>query len=173
MNFEESTLPLTELLLKNGFSVSKSSINCKEYFLGSILISIFYNEREHLLFIQIGSDHNSLNELSPEVVKSVFNDDQYRLQSTLTIDNLVSFLKAKGQSILSGDISKINEINEFSFKQSREYTADLIYLQNLKVVDKAWNEQNYSDFIKGIDKIDHKRLPESYLKKYKIAVGKL
>jgi hypothetical protein len=85
---------------------------------------------------------------------------------------LISFLKTSGKLIVSGDKEIFKKLNEFSERQSREYTKQIIHLQNMQGADKAWTQKDYINFIKCIDRTDKDLLPASYLKKYKIAVDK-
>ena len=173
MNFEELIYPLTEYLADNNFSVTNKSLHLIEYSSNFATIRIAYANLEHLLYTYVGQSSKSLIELTPTAAKEVFNDDSFQFQSTLTIDNLISFLKGNGKSIVSGDKNAFLELNEFSKRQSKEYTRQIIQSQNIQSADKAWIQRDYINFIKFIDKTEKNLLPESYLKKYKIAVYKL
>lgn len=173
MNFEESIFPLTEFLTDNNFSVTYKSLHYVEYSSNFATITIAYNNLEHLFYTHIEPDSKSLIELTPIAVKEVFKDDSFQFQSTLTIDNLISFLKSGGKSILSGDQNTFRELNEFSERKSREFTRQITQLQNIQGADKAWIQKDYSNFINYIDRTEKDLLPHSYLKKYKIAVEKL
>lgn len=172
MNFDQSTYPLTEFLTDNNFSVTKKEQHFIEYSSKSAIITIAYANLEYLFYTHVGQDSKSLVELTPIVVKEVFKDDRFQLQSTLTIENLISFLKTSGKLIVSGDKEIFKKLNEFSDGQSREYTRRIIHLQNIQGADKAWTQKDYANFIKCIDRAEKDLLPESYLKKYKIAVDK-
>jgi hypothetical protein len=173
MNFEESIYPLTEFLTDNNFSVTNKSLHFIEYSSNSATITVAYANLEYLFYTHVGQNSKSLIELTPIVVKEVFKDASFHFQSTLTIDNLISFLKGVGKSIVLGDKKIFKELTEFSERKSREYTKQIIYLQNIQWADKAWIQKDYVNFIKCIDKTEKTLLPESYLKKYKIAVDKL
>jgi len=173
MNFEQSISPLTEFLTDNNFSVTKKEQHFIEYSTNSAIITVGYAKLEYLFYTYVGQSSKSLVELTPIVVKEVFKDDSFILQSTLTIDNLISFLSSVGKPIILGDKKTFNELNEFSERQSREYTKQIIQLQNIQGADKAWTQKDYINFIKCIDRTEKDLLPDSYLKKYKIAVNKL
>ncbi len=95
------------------------------------------------------------------------------MQSTLTIDNLISFLTTSGNSILLGDKKILQKLVDFSEHQSRVYARTATHLQHLQDADRAWSEKNYINFIKCIDEMKKELLPQSYLKKYKIATDKV
>lgn len=173
MNFDESISPLTEFLTENNFSVTNKSLHFIEYSSSSAIVTVAYSSLEYLFHTHVGQNSKSLIELIPIVVKEVFKDDSFHFQSTLTIDKLISFLKGTGKSIVAGDPKMFKELTEFSERQSGEYTKQIIHLQNIQCADKAWIQKDYVNFIKYIDKTEKTLLPESYLKKYKIAVDKL
>jgi hypothetical protein len=173
MNFDQSTYPLTEFLTENNFSVTKKEQHFIEYCSKSTIITIGYASLEYLFYTHVGLDSKSLVELTPVVVKEFFKDDRFQFQSTLTIENLVSFLKTSGKQILTGDNELFKKLNEFSQQWSREFTKRISHLQNINRADNAWSQKDYANFINYIDKAEKDLLLGSYLKKYKIAVDKL
>lgn len=173
MNFEQSIYPLTEFLANNNFSITKKEQHFIEYSTNSAIIIAAYANLEYLFYNHVGQNSKSLVELTPIAVKEIFKDDSFQLQSTLTIENLIFFLKTVGKSILLGDKKIFKELNDFSERQSRECTKQIIQLQNIQGADKAWTQKDYINFIKCIDRTEKDLLPESYLKKYKIAIDKL
>ena len=172
MNFEQSIYPLTEFLIDNNFSVSYKEQHFIRYSTNSTVITVAYANLEYLFYTHVGQDSKSLLELTPTAIKTVFKDDSFQLQSTLTIDNLISFFNSTGKSIISGDKDTFKKLSEFSDRQSREFTKEIIQQQNIQGADKAWTQKDYLSFIKCIDRTDKESLPKSYLKKYKIAVDK-
>jgi hypothetical protein len=172
MNFDQSIHPLTEFLTGNNFSVTKSEQHYIEYSSKSAIITIAYAKLEYLFYTHVGQESKSLVELTPIAVKDVFKDDRFQFQSTLTIDNLISFLKTSGNLIVLGDKETFKKLNEFSERQSREYTRRIIHLQNIQGADNAWSQKDYTKFINCIDKVEKDLIPESYIKKYKIALNK-
>ncbi|UAY53041.1 hypothetical protein [Ferruginibacter albus] len=173
MNFEQSIFPLTEFLIDNKFSITKKEQYFIKYSTNSVVITIAYVNLEHLFYIHVGQNSKSLIELTPISIKEVFEDDNFRLQSSLTIDNLISFLKGIGKCLLLGDKKIFKALNEFSESQVTKYTKQIIQSQNIKAADKAWGQKDYVAFIKCIDRTEKELLAESYLKKYRIAVNKL
>ena len=159
MNFEELIYPLTEFLTDNNFSVTNKSPYSIEYSSNFTTIRIAYANLEKLFYTYVGQSSKSLIELTPTAAKEVFNDDSFKFQSTLTIDNLISFLQGNGKSILSGDKNAFIELNEFSERQSKEYTRRIIQSQNIQSADEAWMQKDYINFIKLIDKTEKSCFP--------------
>lgn len=173
MNFEQSIYPLTEFLIDNNFSVAYKEQHFIRYTTKSAIITVAYANLEYLIYTHVGKDLETLVELTPNVVKEVFKDDSFQYQSTLTTKNLISFLKSTGKLIVSGDKKIFKELTEFSERQSRDYTRQIIHSQNMKDADNAWTRKDYMNFIKCIDRVEKELLTGSYLKKYKMAVDKL
>lgn len=173
MNFDQATYPLTEFLADKGFSVTKKEQHFIEYCSDKTVISIAYASIEYLFYTHVGQDPKSLIELTPSAVKHVFNDDRFQHQSTLTIDNLISFFRSSGKLIISGDKQIFRDLDEFSKRQAREYTKRAIHFQSIKMADKAWVHKDYAHYIECIDMAERNLVSELYLKKYQIAVEKL
>ncbi|MEI6946713.1 hypothetical protein V9K67_05880 [Paraflavisolibacter sp. H34] len=173
MHFEDLIYPLTLFLVDHNFSVTREVLHFIEYSSDSANVTVAYASLECVFYVHIGQSSTSLIELTPIVVKEVFEDDSFQFQSTLSIDNLICFLKTAGRSVLFGDPKIFKELNEFSTRQSGEFTRKIFQLQNVQDADKAWKQKDYLTFIKCIDRTDKDLLPGSYLKKYKIAIDKL
>ena len=172
MNFDQAIDPLTEFLTENNFSVVYKEQHFIKYSSNSAIITVAYASHEYLFYTHVGQKTKSLTELTPIAVNEIFKDDSFKLQSTLTIDNLIYFLKGVGKSIVLGDKKIFEVLIKFSEKQSKEFTKQIIQLQNIGGADKAWIQKDYEGFIKCIDRTEKDLLPEIYLKKYKIAVDK-
>ena len=173
MNFEESIHPLTEFLTNNNFSVTYKSPHFIKYSSNLVTITIAYANLEYLFYTHVGQNSASLMELTSIEIKEVFNDGSFQYQPTLSIDNLILFLKTSGESILSGDPNTFKKLNEFIERQSKEFIKQITHEQNVQGADRAWRQKDYMEFIKCIDSAERDLLAESYLKKYKIAVNKL
>jgi hypothetical protein len=96
MNFNETISPLSQFLLSNHFLIAGSSHNFIQYSSDSMIITLAYNGLAYLFYTHIGQHEDSLTELTPLAIKAVFDEGGFQFQSTLTIENLVSFLKGKG-----------------------------------------------------------------------------
>jgi len=152
--------------------VTKKEQHFIEYSSNSAIITIAYSNLEYLFYTHVGQNSKSLVELTPIAVKDVFKDDRFQFQSTLTIDNLIEFLKTSGNHLVLGDKLIFKKLSEFTASQAGEFTKRIFYLQNIQGADKAWTQKDYSKFIECIDRVEKDLLPEAYLKKYKIALSK-
>jgi len=173
MNFEEAIKPLTELLSTNGFSIQLSRHNLIEYSSKSITIRVAYSPLEYSFVIFVGRSTGTPIELTPKVVQGFFNDDTFKSQATLTVENLLSFLTGSGKYFLSGDTKILRELDGYLLLTSRDYTQQIIKRQIIDQADKAWTQKDYLNFVKYIDQIQTDLLTPSYLKKYKIAADHL
>jgi hypothetical protein len=173
MIIDEKILPLSRLLTSKGFSVVKESDYVVVYLSPPVTLRLVYDPRITLFYFEASNSRIALTEITPEVVSKVFNDDSYRLQSTLTIDDLVHFLSGKGVGILAGDVYQFRELERFSDKVNKSYHEDLMFRQQLRVIDHAWNDKDYRGFIKAMNSINQQLLPGSYLKKHQIASAKI
>lgn len=173
MNFDESIYPLTEFLNNYNFSITRKEQHFIEYSSRSTIITIGYANLENLFYTHVGQDLKSLVELTPIIIKKVFNDDRFRLQSTLTIKDLISFFKTTGELIVSGDREVFKALNDHSEQLSTAYTKQIRHLQNIRCADEAWSQKHYAKFIQCIDEAEMDLLSEVYSKRYRIAVDKL
>lgn len=152
MNFEQSIYPLTEFLTGNGFSVTNKEQHFIRYSTNSTIITVSYANLEYLFYTHVGQDSKLLIELTPIAVTEVFKDNSFQFQSTLTIENLISFFKTSGKLIIAGDKKIFQNLIEFSEHQSKVYTRQIIHLQNIQDADKSWTQKDYINFIKCIDR---------------------
>jgi hypothetical protein len=173
MNFVHSIHPLTDFLTENNFAITKEEHHFIEYSKNSTVITIAYDNLEHAFYVHVGQSSKSLIELTPIVIKEIFGQDDLQFQATLTVDNLISFLKNTGREIILGNEKIFDKLEEFSSQRSKEFTKQVTQLQNTLCADNAWKQKDYSAFVKHIDRTEKGLLPESYLKKYKIALDKL
>jgi len=85
------------------------------------------------------------------------------------LQNIIDFLNGKGKALLIGDMPKLTELENYVFNRAEIYTAELVLSQNKALIDKAWTDKNYVQFLDYINLIEPSQLPNSYLQKYKIA----
>jgi hypothetical protein len=132
---------------------------------------ISYNQFEHSTTLWIGSNDKQV-EIDNLLLKSFFNSDLQlsNLPVEIFINNLALFFKNEAESLLTGDIIKLKELENFDLNRSEEYTNDLLYKQLLDIASNNWKNKDYKLFVETIDKIDINRVPESYTLKYKIAM---
>ncbi len=172
MSFEDKIFPLTRFLLNNSYSIAESSLHFIKYYSANQIITVAYNNLEHLFYIHVGKTEESLIELTPSAVNTVFKDESFKFQSSLTIDNLISFLDGSGSQLLLGNESVYKRLTDFTESATKEQIKKIMELQNMREADLAWNRKDYGYFIKCMNLIDQDKLPLSYLKKYRIATAK-
>jgi hypothetical protein len=144
-----------------------------------VVITLASNEREKTNLLYVGAGEDTQYLVDGNVIKEYFISDVDKVFKIpeLTIEdfvhNLLIFFKGAGKSLLYGEQSKLKELENSLKIKSAKYTTELIMKQNLNEADKAWQNADYRNFVRYLDKIDRDRLPVSYDLKYKIALDKL
>jgi hypothetical protein len=176
MNFNKLIFDkLDSIFQKHNLQVVEQFENYVKFKSEKSIVVISHAERENSNSLYIGPNEDFLYPINENVLKKVFNS-VLRIEKVTPeafISNLELFFKREGNSLLDGDIEKINAIKSYIHKESEEYTVKLMQRQNLDAANKAWEEGNFKDFIKYLDKMDKEQLSLSYEKKYKIAQQKL
>lgn len=164
---------LGSILEKYEFQIIEQRDNYLKLQNKHIELSITHNPFENLNVFWIGSN-NSLKdkiEIDDEVLKLFFKTN-LRLShasNEIFINNLKLLFKNEAQQLLLGDTKKINELEKFDLVRSKNYTNHIIQKQILEIASKAWEKNNYKEFIKTIDEIGIENLNKSIELKYKIA----
>jgi hypothetical protein len=169
MTFEEVISKLTPFLQEYGFRVTETFKNYIKYESPDVTYALSYDERERSFSTFLGKRNGSMALLSGDVLTNVFHEDLSSYKKRSVADNYIYFLLGNGQGLLHGDKIILNRLEEYSNVAAKQYTATLLREQNLREADKAWQEKNYTQFIKLLDQVDKKTLTKSYLKKYEIA----
>jgi hypothetical protein len=173
MNFEETISPVTKYLLDNNFKISESWAHYIRYSSGSVIIIVGYSDRERLFSYFAGYDHELPVEIGPRIINTVFGDDRFGLQQSLTIPDFISFIKNKGSAIVKGDRQKLKEMKDLMARESEESAVEAILHQNLREAEKAWDQKDYRHFIKCVNRVNKDDLPLSYVRKRLIALKEL
>jgi len=136
-----------------------------------VVITLSHDNRESSNTLYAGKNEDSLYPVDEEVLKSIFGTDLKLNHVTLEmfVNNLAVFFENEGRQLITGNVYVLDAIERFIYKESAIHTSQLIDKQSLDAADKAWEEGNYKDFIKYLDKIGRERLPLSYDLKYKMA----
>jgi hypothetical protein len=168
----ESILPLFK---EHNFFVVEQYRNFFHVKSNVVEVTISYNELDRTSLFEIGKIGGFLYPLNDKLVQQVFGSDLKINQVTkeMFVDNIALFLKGSGSALLKGDENKLLELKIFSEKESKKYTLQILQEQILAAANKAWENGNYKEFIKIIDKTDKNKLPSSYQLKYKIANQKV
>lgn len=140
-----------------------------------IVLTISHDKRENSNSFFIGIKNSSLYQINENVLKDVFNSALKinNVSPDVFVKNLALFLEGEGNQLIIGNKDALHSVEKYIQNESNEYTAELVKNQSLDAANKAWEEGNYKDFIKNLDKIDRQKLPSSYDLKYKMAQQKL
>ena len=173
MNFEQEIARISYVLEKRGYAITEHSTNCVKLQSKLITIIFFYSSLEYTFTIFLGRNNGEMNELYDKVYLNVFGINFQQVTGASFAEKFISFLQNEGNAILQNDLAKIDEIEAFRIMAANEYTTAIINKQNLEAADKAWNENNYRDFINHTNKVAEDALPKSYGLKRKIALRKI
>lgn len=175
MEFNKLVIDRFNLIFQKNIHVIEQFRNYVKIKLDDVVITVSRDEREGSNSIYIGRKESSLYPLNENVLKDVFNSAlkiDY-VTPEVFVNNLVTFFAAEGNALIAGNPDALKKVEKYVDKVSNEYTKELIDNQNLAAANKAWEEGNYKDFIKYLDRTDRQKLPSSYELKYKIAHQKL
>lgn len=141
----------------------------------SVIITLNHDERENSNAFYVGGNEDFLYPVDEYVLKSAFNSDLKinNVTQEMFINNLAIFFEGEGKPLIAGNIYALEAVEKYVYKEGEVYTTQLVDKQNLDAANKAWEEGNYKDFIKYLDKTDRQKLPASYKLKYKMAHQKL
>jgi hypothetical protein len=160
---------------KNNLCVIEQFNNYVKIESDNIVITVYHNERENSNSFYFGIKDSPLYPIDENVLKGVFNSTLKinHVTPDVFVNNLALFLEGVGSSLIVGDKDTLRAVEKFIQNESNEYTAELVNKQNLDAANKAWEEGDYKDFIRHLDKTDRQKLPSSYELKYKMAQQKL
>lgn len=173
MNFEEITYELSRFLHTYKFEVKETSKNFIKYESKYAALTVGYDFRDNSISTSVGKKGEFLSELIGDVLTKFFDYDTRICNDGHFTENLIHFLNGKGDAILNGDLDTLNKLEEYSYQLAVDHTNKLVTRQNLNDADIAWTANDYFGFVKSLDKVEQKYLPESYLKKYQIATKKI
>jgi hypothetical protein len=160
---------LLPILQNKGFQVVEELNNVVRFSSSNMEVGLAYNSYENSNFIEIGKLGENLYPLSDNVVKNIFNSDLKisKVTPDLFVKNIaLLFSQKEGTEILKGNIKSLVNFIEH---ECSNYTFELIKLQTLETASKAWEKNDYTEFIKIIDEIGIEKSPKSFQLKYKIA----
>lgn len=141
----------------------------------SVIITLNHDERENSNAFYVGSNEDFLYPVDEYVLKSAFNSDLKinHVTQEVFVNNLAIFFEGEGKPLIAGNTYALEAVEKYVYKEGEAYTTQLVDKQNLDAANKAWEEGNYKDFIKYLNKTDRQKLPASYELKYKMAHQKL
>ena len=173
MSFENDIYDLEQLLLANDFQLQAHMQNFARYSRDNVVFTISRVPSESQFYFSLGLVDSELNELTPKIVCDFFNDCRFKNQTTLTINNLVSFLSERGENIINANEEVIKNFKAYSLQLHQMLSAELMKNLRLEIAERAWKEKDYDRYIESIDEIDKEYLTEMHLKKYRIAIDKV
>lgn len=144
----------------------------------NLIIIVVHNEMENSNTLWLAENETKINniEIDNEVLKLFFNSDLKLSQVSIEtfVNNLALFLQNEAEPLLNGITGKFAELQKFDLDRSKKYTQELLINNTLEIADKAWEVNDYANFVKSIDKLPiNEIIPQSYRLKYKIAKQKL
>lgn len=166
---------LRPIFQRGNLQITESSKNYIKFKSDNVVITLNHNERDNSNAFYVGSNEDFLYPIDEYLLKSVFKSNLKINQVTqeMFVNNLAVFFEGEGEPLLAGNNYTLEAIENFISKEGEEYTTQLVNKQNLNAANKAWEEGNYKDFIKYLNKIDTQKLPASYKLKYKKAIQKM
>lgn len=169
---------LYPILEKYGFQIVQERTDYIKIASKITVIIISENSIENSYTLWVGRNNELSNkiEIDNELISKLFtNKFVFNFASTIEFMNsVVAFFKNTGKPILEGNDSLFSELEQLDRERNIEYNSKISEQQNFKAIDKAWQNNDYFNFIKIIDEqMNNKILPKSYSLKYKIAKQKL
>jgi hypothetical protein len=172
MDFNELVFDKLGLIFqKHNLHVTEQFKNYVKLKSDRVVIALSHDVRENSSSFDVGTNEGSLYPVNNNVIKAVFNSDikVRKINPEAFVNNLAVFFEGEGKALLNGDAFTLKAVEKYVQNESEEYTMQIVEKQNLDAANKAWQEGNYHNFIKYLDKIDIQKLPPSFALKYKIA----
>jgi len=176
MEFNKLVLDRLEpIFKKHNLHVTEQFKNYVKLKSDNVLITLNHDERENSNAFYVGSSDDFLYPIDEYILKSAFNSDLKinHVTQEMFVNNLAIFFEGEGKPLIAGNTYALEAVEKYVYKEGEEYTTQLVDKQNLDAANKAWEEGNYKDFIKHLDKTDRQKLPASYELKYKMAHQKI
>lgn len=140
-----------------------------------IFIILTHDEREKSNALYVGRNENHMYPIDENVLKKAFDSDLKinNISQEEFVNNIAIFFEGKGRPLISGNVYAIEAVEKYVYLEGQLYTTELLNKQNLQAANKAWEQNNFKDFIRYLDNIEVRYLPSSYKIKYKMALRKL
>ena len=173
MNFEQVIAGISSTLEMGGFLITEHRINYAKFQSKLISLVISYSPLEYSYSVFAGRKEGEMNELTDKVYLNVFGLNFQQVNRLTFAERFTYFLNNGGRPIVENDMAKVEELEAYCKRASKEYTDAIINRQNLEAADRAWSENNYRDFINHLNKVVVHALPKSYRLKKEIALQKI
>lgn len=166
---------LHSLFIEHGLEMTYQSINNVQYESQELVIRLSHNPRENTNTLWVRRKYFNEVEIDNRVMREHFNSnlELSNLPQETFVNNLLLFFMGDGEKLLEGNEHAFVRLMKFYKQRSSDYTANLIEQQNLEAANKAWDDGNYVEVIKYLEKVNKANLSASLKQKYKIARKKL
>lgn len=176
MNFNQLiSNKLSPLLTKHGLIITQQSDYTTKFESEELAITLSHSTREgsNTLWIDSKKPQKSI-EIDDQAMKAFFHSDLKLngLTKENFINNVLLFFGREGKELLKANSISLINLGNYDEQRSEKFTSNVVHKQYLKAANKAWENKNYSDFIRYIDKVGKNNLDASFKQKYKIAQQK-
>ena len=165
------TEKLHSLFTTYGLKLTEQLSSNIKYESDDLIVGLTYNSRESSNTLWVRRRQSQEVEIDNQVLLEHFNSDLKlsNLPKTTFLNNVFLFFMSDGEKLLKESEAAMISLEKFNEQRSTEYTLNLIERQYLEAAKTAWDDGNYSDFLKYSNKLDKDNLPPSFRKKYKIS----
>lgn len=166
---------LHSLFTEHGLKITERSKDIVRYESAVSCVLLVHDPRENSNTLWVGRKPFNTVEINNQVLLLHFSSNLKltNLPQEAFINNVVQFFMVDGERLLKGDEDALVSLEKFNEQRSSGYIANLTEKQKLDAANKAWEEGNYTDVIKYLEKVNKDSLPESLRQKYKIARQRL
>lgn len=129
---------------------------------------------EKSLFVKI--ENETSIEINERFLETTFDmkTEIYHSQIEGFIENLRRFFNSEiGQLILKKDKSTLQKLRDGFRKTVREYSQNLLFEQDVKELQAAWQQEDFQKFVEKFEEMDSSQLRSSLKMKYQIALNRL
>lgn len=172
MSFENDSWDLTNYLVDHGFEILERAQNFIRLDKGEISLRICRDPRDRLLYPSLSKDNNTFYELLPEVAEEL-GDAQFKFQSTLTFENLLTFFQGAGRELISGEPKSFQRIIDFHRRRTEGLDEKWRNHMLETSATSFWEAQNYQAFVQLYDELKPAQRTDILSKRYRIALKKI
>lgn len=165
---------IRKILDHNGFILDEEYTGYLKFINGEIIIVLAYYDYDKTYSFNFGIKGFNVIEINNKILKNFFKTDI--LFENLAINDFYKsvelFLKENLEFLVFNYTTLYKTIEYESLSASHNYTRIIIDRQNKELLDKAWKDMKYNEFIKMVESNGLENYPNSYKLKYKIAKNK-
>lgn len=166
---------LDKLLSANNYELIEDQDNIIEYQNDNLAVRLVYNIREQISMCFIGRNIDLPIEITDSLLIDFFKSDRRIDHESLESFalSIYEFFQAEGKGLFEGNVEILTLVEEFIRKKNEEYTKGVMMKKYLDEANKAWNAENYEEYLELINKISPDDLSGSLKLKSKIATKKI